>query len=124
MSQIAPTIPTAVEATPRRSATKTRRDAVIARDGPLCAGKGCSEIGIELDHRIPLALSGKDELANWQLMCRLHHLAKTAIDVAIIAHVKRIHARQDGTRRERKVIPARVDPWPRGRKLQSRGFGK
>lgn len=95
----------------------------MARDGPLCAGKGCDLVGTELDHRIPLALGGSDDLANHQLLCRLHHLAKTAMDLSIIAHVNRIRKRLAGERKPRKAIPARANPWPKGRKLASRSFG-
>jgi hypothetical protein len=112
-----------VEATPRRSATKSRRDAVIARDGPLCAGKGCSELGRELDHRVPLELGGADELANWQLLCRAHHAGKTLCDLVAIAKARRLRKRADGTRRPRKRIASPAHPWPpKSPKIKSRGF--
>lgn len=121
MTRVAPTILTPVEATPRKSATQARRAAIIARDGPLCAGKGCSRPGVILDHRVPLELSGPDTLDNWQLLCRLHDLAKTAIDVRIIAKVRRIRKRLAGERKPRKPIASRPDPWP---PKKSRGFGR
>lgn len=78
-----------------------------------------------MDHVIPLELGGLDELINWQLLCRRHHIGKTALlDVPAIAKVRRIRKRLAGERKPRKPIPSPAKPWPpRGRRMQSRGFG-
>lgn len=71
----------------------------------------CEECGIaltvseaELDHIIPLWMSDDDSDANFQILCKPHHADKTAKDARDRHHVKRIIARQDGTRRERREI--------------------
>jgi hypothetical protein len=60
------------------------------------------------EHRIALALGGSNDLANrelWRLPCAK---AKTAgKDAPAIAKAKRREARDQGTRRPRKVIPSR-----------------
>lgn len=73
------------------------------------------------EHRIALALGGTNDLANrelWRLPCAK---AKTAgKDAPAIAKCKRIEARENGTRRERKPIPSRAGGWPKGRKISLR----
>lgn len=46
-------------------------------------------VGFHVDHVIPLALGGSDNLGNWQILCVPCHAAKTKIDVARIAKAKR-----------------------------------
>lgn len=69
--------------------------------------------GVTDEHRIPLAMGGSNDLANRELWRTPCSKAKTAgKDQPAIAKVKRIEARENGTRRERKPIPARANPWP------------
>jgi 5-methylcytosine-specific restriction endonuclease McrA len=63
-----------------RIPTATRR-AVWQRDGGKCTyvnpetGRGCnSKRLIQIDHVIPRALGGGNELSNLRLMCREHNL--------------------------------------------------
>lgn len=58
----------------------------------------------------------------WNLTPRLigQHRAKSAIDNGIVAKMKRITG--ETCTGPTRAIPARVDPWPKGRKLHSRGF--
>ncbi len=65
-------------------------------------------------------MGGPDEIDNLEGLCALHHLAKTAADLTAIARAKRL-AGETCTKRG-PPIPQRVDPWPKGRKMQSRGF--
>ena len=55
---------------------------------------------------MPLALGGPDTHENCKGICRGHHLLKTLLDVKAIAKIKRLIAREDGTRRPRKPIPS------------------
>jgi len=90
--------------------------------------KGMTEAQIlarfDFDHwPIRKADGGPD--APWNLEPRPtdEHDAKTrTIDVPQIAKQKRI--RGETRNRPRSKIPARVNPWPAGRKLQSRGFAQ
>lgn len=109
----------------------TRREVIqlmLDQDGRC--GCGC---GVKLqpmtervidEHRIALALGGTNDLANrelWRLSCAKAKTAKK--DAPAIAKCKRIEARENGTRRERKPIPSRAGGWPKGRKISSRnGF--
>lgn len=73
------------------------------------------------EHRIALALGGTNDLTNrelWRLPCAKVKTAKK--DQPAIGKCKRIVARNDGTRRQRKPIPQRADPWPKGRKLPTK----
>lgn len=64
--------------------------------------------GITDEHRIALALGGTNDLVNRELWRTPCSKAKTAgKDQPAIAKCKRIEARLNGTRRERKAIPSR-----------------
>lgn len=93
---------------PRRPATRQRREAVQAAQGRFCAC-GCGQWWVELDHRIPLALGGKDDASNWQGLAIDCHATKTRKDKADIARAKR-RAGETCTKR--------------GRPIRSRGFDK
>ena len=87
---------------------------------------------LEVEHTIPLWMVshlppnerrryfGPENLT---LMCVADHKKKTKREAAERAHGNRLIARDNGTRRARKAIPSRSD-WPKGRKVQSRGFAK
>lgn len=100
----------------------TRRETIelAVRQGGRC-GCGCGEKlnalteGCIDEHVISLGAGGTNELANralWRTPCAK---AKTVTDKGLIGKVKRIEARENGTRRPRKAIPSA--------KLQSGGFG-
>lgn len=106
--------------------TPARRQRIVARQDCLCAmcgrGIGIVDTKFEVDHVIPLELGGSDDDTNLAAICRPCHLLKTLTDLKAIAKARRLRKRADGTRRERQPIPTHVNPWPKGRKLQSRGF--
>lgn len=85
---------------------ETRRARIIARFGARCAD--CSGPGpFEIDHPSTLWMGGPDEDDECRPLCEGCHKVKTKTDAKARAKVKRIHAREDGTRRERKKIPTR-----------------
>ena len=124
MTRIAPEPHDPVEVGKRRPWTAVERRIVIERQDGLC--DHCSEplgLIVDLDHIEARWWRGNDHLDNARaLHPQCHRKHKTPIDLGLIAHVKRIIARNNGTRRPRKVIAARVDPWPKGRRIQSRPF--
>ena len=105
----------------RKPLTRAEFGQLMIDQGGRC-GCGCGEKLQPMaervidEHRIALALGGTNDLSNrelWRLPCAK---AKTAgKDAPAIAKCKRIVARLDGTRRARQPIPARADPWPKGR---------
>lgn len=115
----------AVNATPRKSMTKTRRERALARFNGKCASPGCSRVdSLEIDHTVPLELGGADEDHNLRPLCTYHHKLKTKLDVAMIAKARRIRKRIAGETRPKRAIPTHVKAWPdKGvRKLPSRKF--
>ena len=117
--------PVAIE--PRRPLTRRETIELAVRQGGRC-GCGCGDKldalreGVTDEHRIPLAMGGTNDLSNrelWRTPCAKQKTAKA--DQPAIAKVKRIEARADGTRRARKPIPQRKDPWPKGRKRPTKG---
>lgn len=110
----------AVTIEPRRVLTRRETIELAVRQAGYC-GCGCNvklnalTEGVTDEHVIPLAKGGTNDLANrelWRTPCAIE---KTKGDRSSDAKVKRIEARQNGTRRERQKIP--------GAKLQSGGFG-
>lgn len=102
-----------VQSTPRRAMTPKRRLEALLRSGGRCAR--CKvKLGeaFEVDHEITLFLGGADDASNTVALCvPCHRGEKTPADAKVHAKVKRLLARQDGTRRPRKAI-------------QSAGFSK
>ena len=83
-----------------------QRAALADSQGNLCAACGGFLGAFEADHDIPLWISGKDE--GHVALCIPCHRKKTAErDQPVISHIKRILARVNGTRRERKKIAGR-----------------
>lgn len=68
------------------------------RDMLRSVGKKCrncektfSEYDLALDHIIPIALGGAiNKISNFQILCRRCHRKKTAMDVRIITHAKKM----------------------------------
>lgn len=99
-----------LEIEPRRM-TSARRQRIIARDGGCCTYPGCEvAVGLEIDHTIALELGGKDADENLACLCGPHHLAKTRLDLALIAKAKRRQANHLGQKP------------PPTQQLRSRGF--
>jgi 5-methylcytosine-specific restriction endonuclease McrA len=60
----------------------------------------------EIDHIVPLALGGRDEVANLQVLCKACHGSKTTRrDGPVLSKAKRMQARHLGAVQPRKVIP-------------------
>ena len=58
------------------------------------------------DHIVPAALVEDASLGNCQVLCRHCHAAKTAVDVAVIARVRRMRDRHAGiTDPHRRTLP-------------------
>ncbi len=62
---------------------RRKRDAVLKRDGYLCRCDDCKASGAlviahEVDHIIPLAEGGTDDMSNLAAINRDHHAQKTA----------------------------------------------
>lgn len=77
-----------------------KRQAALRRDNYLCqrcAQQGRTTAATEVDHIVPLARGGADDLDNLQSLCRDCHSAKTDEDM--------------GRRTKRQVG---VDGWPVG----------
>ena len=109
----------------------TRREVIqlmLDQDGRCGCGCGVKlqpmTEGVIDEHIIPLTiLENANELANRALYRKPCAAKKTSGDQSAIAKCKRIEARENGTRRERKPIPSRAGGWPKGRKISSRnGF--
>jgi len=97
-----------VQATQRRAMTEARRLRIyLACNGRCVCGVKVPLKGTVIDHRIPLWMGGADEDANLRFLCADCDKPKTAKDKGNIAKVKRILAREDGTRRPRKPIRSR-----------------
>ncbi len=119
MTRIAPHTPEPF--TPARRRPLSGRDRALAdSQGNRCAACGGFLGAFIADHEIPLWISGKD--SGFQAICRECDKAKTRTDKGVIGHIKRLIARIERTRRERRPIPRRVNPWPQGRKLRGRPF--
>lgn len=107
------------EAGPRKALTPKQRAELFETHGGRCYLCG-EKIGAgepwDDEHVIDRWTSGDDSLANRRPAHRLKcHPEKTAADAAKRGKVKRIIAREDGTRRPRQPIPKRVNPWQKGR---------
>lgn len=98
----------------KRRLSRKQKDAVIARFDGRCANCGEGGIPLEVDHRIPIWTSGREDDDNLEPLCRPCHSAKTKADVHDIAKIKRLSAKHNGTKTRRK--------W--SRKIEGRGFDK
>ena len=100
----------------------TRRARIIGRFDGKCAD--CSGPGpFIIDHPAILWMGAPDEDEDCRPLCATCDGKKTPGDLKRIAKVKRIIAREDGTRRPRKPIPSR--PMSKtNRPIPSRPFPK
>lgn len=114
----------------RPSISKAKRARIfLAHNGVcwLCKCKIGATEAFDIDHQVARELMGEgaDEDSNLAPAHKECHKAKTKSDVAMIAKSNRIRRKADPeTRKRGKPIPKPSNPWPKGRKLQSRGFGK
>jgi 5-methylcytosine-specific restriction protein A len=98
-----------VQPTPRRAMTPKRRLEALLRSNGRCAlCKVKLGEAYEVDHTITLFLAGADDESNTLALCvPCHRGVKTPADAKVHAKVRRLLARQDGTRRPRPPIPSR-----------------
>lgn len=111
--------------TPRQSFTPKQRAGVWSAYDGLCAG--CEEPlqpGWQIDHIKEIDDGGAHEPSNWQPLCGKQqngcHIGKTAAWRTRKAKADRIRKRE-----EEGPKPAQIqsrNEWPKGRKLESRGF--
>jgi hypothetical protein len=121
----------------RKAFPKSVQAAILQRSGGMCEMPGCNAAGKEFDHYPkPVAKGGPSTLENGRLLCKPHN-ASTGIQTAkevtkadkqagrIGQYARRQNAKAKGTYKPiggSKKMGAR--PWPKGRKLQSRGFAQ
>lgn len=112
------------EAGPRKALTPKHRAELFERwNGVchLCGQKIAAGEPWDDEHVIDRWTSADDSLENRRPAHRLGcHPKKTAADAKVRGKIKRIIAREDGTRRPRQAIPQRANPWPSGRKINTR----
>ena len=125
MSRISPTPNEPVVIGPRRPRTPKQREAILAAQAGVCGrcGLPLALKGMELDHRLPIWISGDDSDANMVALHRRCHVEKTVFDKGDIAKAKRRQSMLVGAERKPSRLKSRNE-WPKGRKMQSRGFGK
>ena len=75
---------------------------VFKRSNGMCERESCDQVGKEIDHVKAQALGGTNDLENLELLCREHHLEKTAKDIADIAKADRMAARAGQQARRKK----------------------
>lgn len=94
------------EPLPQRSMSKARQARLWLAFEGKCAhcGAKVQRDGGQLDHIIAREAGGTDLDGNFQLLCVSCHKTKTRADHATGAKIKRIIAREEGTRRPRKAI--------------------
>ena len=101
----------------RRRLTNIQRLSVFDRAGGrchLCGAKITVREKWDLDHMIPLALGGADELANLAPAHNTCHRTKTAkLDVPAIAKGERVRAKHVGATRKGSWGCGRSSQWKR-----------
>lgn len=112
----------------RPSISKAKRARIfLEHDGIcwLCKVKIGADEPYDIDHMVARELmgDGADEDGNLAPAHKDCHKAKTKRDVAMIAKSNRIIRKANPeTRKRGKPIPKPSNPWPKGRKMQSRKF--
>jgi 5-methylcytosine-specific restriction enzyme A len=91
--------------------TRKTRASAFERSKGIC--DGCQATlkagGAEYDHVLPAALGGDNSLANCQVLCRVCHVEKSAIDIRSIRKADRVRDKST-----RAVVPKQ--------KIRSQGF--
>lgn len=127
---------------PRKTLSKREYAFLALRQNgrcPCCSGKldfGKPRQVVD-EHLQPLADGGSNELGNRALYCAACAKAKTIKEVTPRARSKRIsEGRTQADKRQKAKAEGRYRPmggkgfekrktqWPKGRKIESRGFGK
>lgn len=126
----------------RRALTTLDKLKIMVRQAvcPDCGERLGALADCEFDHLYQLAMGGEDTLDNLRAKHIDCHAKKTARDAAARGKVRRITGKNKaGKKADRfKPLPTGEDvfeadghdmsrkgsTWPKGRKLQSRGFGK
>lgn len=80
------------------------RKKVFERDQGLCARCGRYDPKWEADHVLPLSLGGRDDLANFQTLCRIHHRDKTVAEAPARAKADRLAERHKLTEKRRQIV--------------------
>ena len=115
----------------RKSFSAKDRLRIFAAHNGVCGLSGV-KIGAgdawHIEHRVPVALGGSNDDENLYPALVEPHKAKTKDDVKRIAKAKRQSGIEGGqaARRAKRgfgLIQSRNE-WPKGQKLQSRGFSK
>lgn len=115
----------------RKSFSAKDRARIFAAHGGVCGLSGV-KIGAgdawHIEHRVPVALGGSNDDENLYPALVEPHALKTKDDVKRIAKAKRQSGIEGGqaARRAKRgfgLIQSRNE-WPKGQKLQSRGFQK
>jgi len=104
--------------------SKARRLRIyLACNGRCICGEKVPMEGTTIDHPIQLWMGGLDDDSELRFMCDDCDKPKTAKDATNRAKVKRIIARENGTRKPRKAIPSA--PFQKSfRPIPSRPFPK
>lgn len=102
--------------------------AVLARSGGMCEAQDCDRVGKEFEHRVPVALNGKNTEENIWLACKTCHRKKTSEqDLPRIAKANR-QAGKTGQRARRERAKAAGTysgiPSPKDGMGKKRGFSK
>lgn len=108
---------------PRRTITKAMKAMLMINQNGLCKCGGKLSLGsYHVDHMVPLALGGADDLSNMQALCIVCHKEKTVgrgatthgSDIGNISKTKRLEKIRLGTAKQK---PKKI--WPK-RELKSR----
>lgn len=91
--------------------------------------EACKRVGAEVDHITPAYVEGPPTVENGAFLCGLCHKVKTVTDNKEAKRSNRLAGKTQADKREQakadgtyRKMGAR--PWPKGRTLQSRGFGQ
>lgn len=104
-----------------RITTKMRADIFMRHGGVchLCSMKVVPGQDWDVSHEQPLEAGGRDDASNWLVAHRKCHRAHTsAVDMPLIAKVKRIHQRHIGAKKSKSPMP-----FGRGSKLKRKMDG-
>lgn len=100
----------AIEGRRRPKITKAQTNALLHRQRDICPACGerinrARGDKIEVDHVIPRALFGSDDMQNLEALHKPCHRAKTSVDVSVIAKCKRVARKHSGDFKPRHRLP-------------------
>ncbi len=111
----------------RRALTRQQKLDVWQRQEGLCAICGRPvglTMGVEWDHRVPLGLTGTNDLDNWQAIHIQCHRDKTTEDVNRIAKAKRMAWKQGTDEKAAAERQRRAAKRPPNAKFQANKTGR